>query len=128
MRTIFTLATVFVLSLPVFAKPTPAVAVRVNPRVAHASAKQIVTAFVKIDPHEGNRYLTIGIASINRAESSTQQLEGANAPEALTKQWKSLPPGIYLLFVTVHRNDGKQLSAETSFCLAGPRVSCTDSE
>ena len=106
-------------------KPAP-VSVRVNPRVAMAGPRVIVTVFVKIEPHADNRYLTVGIASVNRAESTTEQLEGLDAPEVRTVTFKRLPAGLYLVRATIQRTTGEPIFVETTFCLSGHNVSCVE--
>jgi len=115
-------AFLYAITMPPVAS-TP-VEVRTNPRVAHPGKP--VTVFVKVEPHEDNRWLNISISSPNRYESTTEQLEGIHAPEVRTVSFHRLPAGRYIVSADLQRKDDKTLHSETTFCLIGMNEPCTE--
>jgi len=81
-------------------------ALRVSPAVAFAPANLIVRATVEAD--KGNRSIEIVAESPEFYRSSEIQLDGERAPRTTTFEFRSLPPGTYLVRATLFGDRGDE--------------------
>ncbi len=95
----------------------PALELRLTSR--YAVAKELVRSLVRVAPHPDNRFLRVTVDSLNYYSSSDIQLEGAFAVKNHFFAWKSLPPGVYDVVVTVFGPDGPRSQRRAPFEVTG---------
>jgi hypothetical protein len=96
------------------------VEIRVSSRFA--LAHEVVRSLIRVAPHRDNRLLRIEIDSPAFFRSSAVELEGELAAQNHFFSWKSLPPGSYLLVVTVLGSEGVRTRRQVPFDVVGDRT------
>jgi hypothetical protein len=81
------------------------ITIKVSPAVAFAPANLVVRATIPADAD--NRAVQIVAESDDFYRSSEQQLEGVRAPRTTTFEFRSLPPGTYLVSANLMGADGR---------------------
>jgi hypothetical protein len=99
-------------------QPDPALQLKLTSRYSFAPA--MVRSLVRVAPHKDNRALRVEIDSPSFYRSSEIELEGDRAAQNHFFSWKSLPPGVYSVAVTVLGPDGPRASRSLPFEVLGP--------
>lgn len=84
-------------------------ALRVSPAVAFAPANLIVRTTVEAD--SANRGIEVVAESANFFRSSAVELDGDKAPRTKQFEFRSLPPGTYLVRAMLFGSDGHTRAA-----------------
>lgn len=95
----------------------PALELRLTAR--YAMARSMVRSLVRVAQHPENRLLRVAVESWSYYRSSDIELDGASAVKNHFFEWKSLPPGVYDVTVTVFGPDGPRVQKSAPFEVVG---------
>jgi hypothetical protein len=84
-------------------------------------AFRIVTT---VERDERNRWLVITIDGERYRRSSTEQLDGVDAPRIRAVIYENIPAGNYDVSARLVRNDKKEFLANDTVCVMGMDVEC----
>jgi hypothetical protein len=85
---------------------TQSLTLKVSPAVSFAPANLVIRT--QVDPDADNRSLEVVAESADFYRSSTVSLDGDRAPKTTQLEYRSLPPGEYVVSVIVTGADGRQ--------------------
>jgi hypothetical protein len=90
-------------------KPADETRVELTIRPSLTTARGAIRATAMVEPHAGNKSLTLAAECPDYLRRSTIPLEGTASARKHTMLFESLPACVYDITATLHREDGKDI-------------------